>query len=196
MLKVAITGNIGTGKSTVCRIFESLGIKVYYADPEARKFYQHDAVRNAVKKLFGSKVYDQNGQLITSELAGLVFGDDTRLRQLNAIIHPLVLEDFLAWAAGHENEKYILYESALLFESGFYRHFDQSILVTSPAELAMKRVMERDGLTADEFMTRRARQMPQEEKIPMADHIIANSEDRLLIPQVIALHDKFVLLTS
>jgi len=196
MRKVAITGNIGTGKSTVCRIFESLGIQVYYADPEARKFYQRDAVRDAVKQLFGSHVFDENGQLITSNLAGLVFGDDTKLRQLNAIIHPLVLEDFLAWADGHASEKYILYESALLFESGFYRHFDQCIIVTTPEKLAMKRVMERDGLTADEFMTRRARQMPQEEKIPMADHIIENNEGRLLIPQVISLHDKFVLQRS
>lgn len=196
MLKVAITGNIGTGKSTVCKIFESLGIHVYYADPEARKFYQRDAVRDAVKQLFGSQVFDKKGQLITAELARLAFADDARLRQLNAIIHPLVLDDFIAWANSHNNEPYIIYESALLFESGFYRHFDQCILVAAPVELAMKRVMKRDGLTEAEFMMRQARQMSQEEKTHLADHVIENNESRLLIPQVIALHDQFALRTS
>jgi dephospho-CoA kinase len=141
--------------------------------------------------LFGSKVFDQNDQLITSALARLAFSDETRLRQLNAIIHPLVLEDFLAWAGSHASETYILYESALLFESGFYRHFDHCILVSAPDEVAMKRVIERDGITEDEFMTRRARQMPEQEKIHLADHVIDNDGDRLLIPQVIALHHQF-----
>ena len=108
MLKVAITGNIGSGKSTVCKIFESLGIRVYYADPEARKFYQLDTVKEAVKQLFGDDVFDQDNLLIPSKLAELAFNDDTKLKQLNAIIHPLVLDDVLRWSDAAENEAYIL----------------------------------------------------------------------------------------
>jgi len=192
MLKIAITGNIGSGKSTVCRIFESLGTRVYYADPEARKFYQRDTVKEAVKNRFGDNVFDQDNLLIPSKLAELAFNDDKKLKQLNAIIHPLVLDDFLAWADEPKNESYILYESALLFESGFYRHFDHSILVTAPVKIAMKRVMNRDGMLKEEFMKRLERQMPDEEKIPLADHVIHNDESLPLIPKVIALHDQIM----
>jgi len=145
MLRIAITGNIGSGKTTICRIFESLGTKVYYADREAKKFYQRESVRVAVMKLFGDDIYDHKNELIPEKLAEKAFSNEGMLKQLNAIIHPLVLDDFLNWAEEHKHEKYILYESALLFESGFVEHFDTSILVTVPPELAMQRVITRDG---------------------------------------------------
>jgi len=190
MLKVAITGNIGTGKTTVCKVFESLGIDVYYADPEARKFYRDKQVIKSVRQLFGNSIFDEQGLLIPSELASLVFNDPIKLRQLNAIIHPLVLEDFLQWADQRKDAKYILYESALLFESGFYRHFDRSIVVTAPLAQAKMRVIMRDDISEHDFESRRSKQMPQEEKIKLADIVLENDEKSPLIPRVIALHQE------
>ncbi|NQT76423.1 MAG: dephospho-CoA kinase [Bacteroidetes bacterium] len=189
MMKVAITGNIGTGKSTVCRIFESLGVQVYYADKKAKKFYLYPEVIRSVKQLFGNSVFDHEDKLIRSELAMIVFNDPVKLKQLNAIIHPLVLEDVFLWADKHAEQKYILYESALLFESGFVKHFDKSILVTAPAGLSMQRVLERDHITKAEFLARVKNQMDQSEKEKLADFIIPNDEKEALIPRVILMHE-------
>lgn len=188
MLRIAITGNIGTGKSTVCKVFESLGINVYYADKEARKFYRNKDVIMAVKQLFGEEVFDKDDILNTSALASLVFGNPEKLQQLNAIIHPLVLDGFLQWADQQSEAKYILYESALLFESGFYKHFDKSILVTAPASLAKSRVLSRDGLSEEEFDARKSRQIPQNELIKKADLILENDEKSPLIPRILEIH--------
>ncbi len=193
MLKIAITGNIGTGKSTVCKIFESLGIEVYYADPEARKFYRDKDVINSVRQLFGSSIFDAEDNLKPSELAAVVFKDPVKLGQLNSIIHPLVLEDFLQWTDQRTDAKYILYESALLFESGFFKHFDKSIVVTAPRALARSRVVSKGLITAQDFEARNARQMPQEEKANMADIIIENDEKSPLIPRIMTLHNSFCL---
>jgi dephospho-CoA kinase len=188
MLKVGITGNIGSGKTTVCKVFETLGISVYYADKEAKKLYRIPKVIEAVKQAFGNHVFDEDNQLIPSSLAKIVFNDTSSLKTLNSIIHPLVLDDLLAWAEKYENESYILYESALLFESGFARHFDKRILVTAPLELMQKRVMHRDHISKEEFMSRANNQMPASEKEVLSDYIINNSEEEALIPQVVNSH--------
>lgn len=192
MLKAGITGNIGSGKTTVCKIFESLGIPVYYADPEARKFYRKPEVIRQVKELFGQEVFDEKNHLRNNVLAGIVFNDPSKLARLNAILHPLVLEDFLQWAHARENEDYLLYESALLFESGFHKHFNLSILVHAPEKLACKRVMDRDGITRTEFYERFSRQMPADKKIPQADFIIENDEATPLIPKAIDIHKQIL----
>lgn len=188
MLKIGITGNIGTGKTTVCKIFESLGIAVYYADTEAKKFYKYPDVIMAVKKKFGAAVFDEHEILIPEKLAKIVFQDAEKLMQLNAIIHPRVLDDLLSWAENNREHKYLLYESALLFESGFAKHFDKSILVTAPTELTRIRVMKRDHLNESDFQARAANQLPQKEKEAFADYIINNNEGSALIPQVIHIH--------
>ena len=141
MIRLAVTGNIGSGKTTICKIFESLDIAVYYADIEAKKLYARKDVIASVKELFGEHIFNSENKLRSSDLAEIVFNDPGKLKQLNNVIHPLVLDDFLAWAKEHHDDKYIIYESALLFESGFFRHFDRSILVISPQALAMSRVM-------------------------------------------------------
>lgn len=188
MLKVGITGNIGSGKTTVCKVFETLGISVYYADKEAKKLYRIPRVIEAVKKAFGNDVFNKDDQLIPSNLAKIVFDDPSSLKTLNSIIHPLVLDDMLAWAERHKNERYILYESALLFESSFAKHFDKSILVTAPHELAQKRVMHRDHISKEEFMSRANNQMPASEKEVLSDYIINNNGEEALIPQVVRSH--------
>ena len=124
-------------------------------------------------------------------LAGLVFGNPDKLKQLNAIIHPLVLDDYLQWADQQSDAKYILYESALLFESGFYKHFDKSILVSAPTSLAKSRVLSRDGLSEKEFDARKSRQMPQDELIEKADIILENDEKSPLIPRILEIHKLF-----
>jgi len=192
MLKVAITGNIGTGKTTVCKVFESLGINVYYADKEAKKFYTYPEVIRSVKDLFGESVFDASSKLQTAVLAKLAFKDPEKLEELNAIIHPLVLEDFFQWSDRHAAEPYLLYESALLFESGFIRHFDLSILVTAPVELALSRVMERDKISKADFLSRAENQMQEDDKKGRADYIIRNDESLPLIPQVIDIHNSII----
>lgn len=189
MKRIAVTGNIGSGKSTVCRIFESLGIQVYYADREAKKFYNEAHVVKAVKALFGDDAYGPGNQLQSRILAQRAFQDQKKLRKLNNIIHPLVLEDYMAWASSRSDNKYTLYESALLFESGFYRHFHKSILVTAPVGLACARVIARDGITKAEFDDRLATQWDEQKKSEMADHLVINDLQNPLIPQVIALHN-------
>lgn len=188
MLKVAITGNIGTGKTSVCKIFESLGIKVYYADKEAKLLYKRPEVIEQVIELFGKDVFDSGKNLITGRLAALVFNDQKKLKQLNNIIHPLVLEDYLSWTSKHGDKGYTLYESALLFESGFIDHFDKNILIISPYELTMKRVMERDGISKEEFTSRADKQIHESQKITRSDFIIHNDGSKALIPQVISIH--------
>lgn len=193
MKKIAITGNIGSGKTTVCKVFESLGIRIYYADREARKFYQSEDVIQAVKSLFGNDVFTADDQLIAPLLAERAFADPAMLNKLNGIIHPLVLDDFRQWAAKNTADQYILYESALLFESGFYKHFDISILVTAPLALARKRVMKRDGIRQQDFDARLNAQWDEEKKKPLADHIIANDEQSPLIPRLLDLHRLFTV---
>lgn len=192
MLKIGITGNIGTGKTTVCKIFESLGVNVYYADKEAKKFYSFPEVIRSVKKLFGDSVFDTSSKLQADALAKIVFNDPARLKELNAIIHPLVLEDFFRWSDQHAGEPYILYESALLFESGFIKHFDKSILVTAPVELAMSRVMKRDKFSKEDFQARLKNQMSEMEKEKHADYIILNNESLPLIPRIIDIHHSII----
>lgn len=195
MLKIGITGNIGTGKTTICKVFETLGIAVYYADAEAKKFYRDPKVILAVKEEFGETVFDESGVLIPGKLAELVFPDPEQLNKLNNIIHPRVLDDLLLWADQNHNSKYLLYESALLFESGFAKHFDKSILVTAPATLARKRVMQRDQMSEADFMARAANQLPQDEKKQLADFIINNDGDTAVIPQLMNIH-QFLLKSS
>lgn len=191
MIKVAVTGNIGSGKTTVCRIFESLGVAVYYADKEAKKLYSNNEVIKKVRDLFGSEVFNKDEKLEHSKLAEVVFSDSELLKQLNQIIHPLVLEDFFAWVNTQGKAKYIVYESALLYESGFNEYFDRSILVSAPTHLAMSRVMKRENTSQQDFEKRSSHQLPEKEKQELADHTIRNDETIALIPQVIELHREF-----
>ena len=191
MNKVAVTGNIGSGKSTVCKIFESLGIKVYYADSEAKKFYRDLDVISSVKEVFGKDIFDEHGIISHARLATIVFNNEKLLKKLNSIIHPLVLKDFQTWAGEKGSEDYIVYESALLFESGFNKYFDHSILVTAPPEIAMNRVMARDNTSRSDFEARLSRQMSESEKQALARHIIINDGTTAIIPQIMVLHKLF-----
>jgi len=189
MLKIGITGGIGSGKSTVCGIFETLGVPVYYADTRAKQLMQQDpALIAALQKHFGAAVFSANGQLDRAYLSGLVFGDAEKVALLNSLVHPVVAADSEAWMAMHHKEPYVLKEAALLFESGSYRALDAIICVTAPLALRLKRVMERDGTSREAVLARIHHQWPQEEKDALADYLIVNDGTQLLLPQVLNIH--------
>ena len=197
MLKVGITGNIGSGKTTVCKIFEVLGIPVFYADDEAKKVMVNDVVLIAgIKKAFGDESYFADGTLNRKHIAGIVFNNSARLLKLNALVHPATFRAFDSWVANMKADvPYVMKEAALLFESSSYKMCDKTIMVTAPLDLRINRVMQRDGLSRDEIESRNARQFSEEKKIHLADFVIRNDDTELVIPQVLELHKQFLTLS-
>lgn len=190
MLKIGLTGGIGSGKSTVAKIFEVLGVPVYYADDAAKELMNTDPqIKEAIKKIFGADAY-QAEKLNRSYLASIVFADEKKLETLNALIHPATINASNAWME-KQSAPYIIKEAALLFESDAYKYLDAVIGVSSPLPQRIKRVMERDNTSEDEILKRINRQMNEEEKLKRCQFIIHNDESTLLIPQVIELDKKF-----
>jgi dephospho-CoA kinase len=192
MLKIGITGNIGGGKTTVSKIFEVLGVPVFYADDAAKKVMVEDPILiDALKEAFGVEAYFNDGTLNRKHIASIVFNDEAQLAKLNAITHPAVFRAFDTWVGQVKIAPYVIKEAALLFESTSYKMCDYSVMVTAPLELRIARVMQRDGFTRAEVESRNARQFSEEKKIGLADHVIRNDDTELVIPQVLELHEKF-----
>ncbi len=190
MIKVGITGGIGSGKTTVCKLFELLGIAVYYSDDEAKKILNHDpTVKSELLNLFGTTILNEFDQIDRKKIAAIVFSDTTKLVKLNAIVHPAVATHFEDWCK-KQSSSYILKEAAILFESGANKQVDKTIVVTAPVELKLLRVMARDKTTEAEVLKRMANQLPDEEKIKLSDFVINNDEQNLLIPQVLLVHNQ------
>ncbi len=188
MLRVGITGGIGSGKTTVCHIFEVLGVPVYYADDRAKHLMQHnDSLVSALKEAFGEEIYKE-GILDRPLLASKVFNDKDRLAKLNSLVHPAVAHDALKWQQANLHAPYTLKEAALLFEAGSYKALDKTIVVTAPLEIRVKRVMARDNATEEQVLARIANQWPEEEKVKLADFVITNDGMAALIPQVLHVH--------
>ncbi|TSJ40564.1 dephospho-CoA kinase [Mucilaginibacter corticis] len=197
MLKIGITGNIGSGKTTVSQMFRVLGIPVFYADIEAKNIMTTDPVLVAnMKKAFGDEAYFTDGSLNRKYIANIVFNDDEQLAKLNSLTHPAVFRAFDTWVAGIENVPYVIKEAALLFESTSYKMCDYSLLVTAPLDLRIARVTKRDHITRAEVEAREAKQFTEAKKRELADYIIENGETQLLIPQVLKLHDAFLQLAA
>jgi dephospho-CoA kinase len=197
MLKIGITGNIGSGKTTVSKMFEVLGIPVFYADTAAKGIMINDPVLIAdIKRTFGSEAYFADGSLNRKHIANIVFNDDKELAKLNALTHPAVFKAFDAWVAGIKNTPYVIKEAALLFESTSYKMCDYSILVTAPLDMRIARVTKRDKITRAEVEAREAKQFTEAKKRDLADYVIENNESRLLIPQVLDLHEQFLQLAT
>ena len=191
MLKIGVTGNIGGGKTTVSRVFEVLGIPVFYADDAAKKVMVEDPVLiEALKTAFGAGSYFGDGALNRKHIASIVFNNEAELAKLNSIVHPAVFRAFDAWVAQIKDAPYVMKEAALLFESTSYKMCDLSIMVTAPLELRIKRVMQRDHLTREEIESRESKQFSEEKKSTLADFIIVNDDVQLVIPQVLELHLK------
>ena len=187
MLQVALTGNIGSGKSTVSRIFGSLGIPVFVADVEAKKLYGREEVKDRVKVLFGKDIYNQAGVLDKKKLAQIIFHDASALRKINELIHPLTLESYLSWLKDKQQYPYTLHESAILFENKLDHHFDKVINVSAPYEIRLERVKARENEVDQRVIERMQNQMTDEQKNRMAHFVINNDGKQFLIPQVIEL---------
>ncbi|MEZ2440639.1 dephospho-CoA kinase [Chitinophaga sp. RCC_12] len=196
MLKIGITGGIGSGKSTVSRIFELLGVPVYYADDRAKDIMVRDPELAAqVKHHFGEEMYDAHGALNRKLLGNIVFNDKDKLALLNSLVHPATIRDSDNWAQ-QQHTPYVLKEAALLFETESFHHLDQVIAVFAPQPLRIHRVMKRDNVTRNEVLARMYKQIDETIKMRLSDHVIYNDEQHMVIPQVLDLHKKFLELAT
>ena len=195
MLRIGITGGIGSGKSTVSRIFEVLGIPVYYADDAAKRLMQEDPeLREELIREFGPETYT-NGQLNRPWLASIVFNNKEKLELLNSLVHPATIRDGERWAI-QQSAPYSLKEAALMFESGSQQYLDYVIGVSAPTALRIQRAMRRDNITREEVLARMNKQIQENIKMRLVDYVIINDEQQALIPQVISLHEKFIALSN
>ena len=195
MLKVGLTGGIGSGKSTVARIFETLGVPVFYADDETKRLMNEDQeIRQKLVRHFGPETYNEQG-LDRAYMASVVFNNIEKLELLNSITHPATIEHAGKWMA-QQNSPYIIKEAALIFESGSHQQLDKVIGVYAPRELRIMRVVRRDKVTADEVLKRLDRQMNEEEKMKLCDFVLQNDEKQQLVPQVLKLHEELLQLSK
>lgn len=192
MLKVGITGNIGSGKTLVCKMFETLGVPVFYADRVARNLYDEPEVKVLVTKAFGPGVYGPGQKLMPKKLATLIFNDKNALLTINNIIHSRVLEQYLQWLDGHSEKIYTLHEAAILFENKLQDQFDFIINVSAPEQLRLKRVMKRDRLSEAAVLERMKSQWPDVKKNQLSDFVISNGGQQFLIPQVFEIHNQLM----
>lgn len=196
-LKIGITGNIGSGKTTISHLFGILGIPVFNSDDQAKAVMTTDQeLISGIKAAFGDEAYLHNGALDRKYIAGIVFNDQAALNKLNGLVHPAVFRAFDAWVSAHHNAPYVMKEAAILFESGSYKDCDHTILVTAPTEVRLQRVARRDGISLDEAAARNARQMPEGEKRKLATFEVVNDNTELVIPQVLKLHQHFLELAA
>ncbi|HRO41436.1 MAG TPA: dephospho-CoA kinase [Flavipsychrobacter sp.] len=192
MLKVGITGGIGSGKTTVCQVFETLGIPVFYADLAGRFLMENDDfVKHEIGKLLGEDVY-QNGILNREKVASLVFKTPTLLQDLNAIVHPAVIKYGQEWME-KQTTPYALKEAAIFFESGSYKEMDVMIGVYAPRKTRILRVMERDKVPQEKVLERMSYQMSEEEKMNRCDFVITNDDMQAVLPQVLKVHGELLL---
>jgi dephospho-CoA kinase len=195
MLKVGLTGGIGSGKSTVARIFETLGIPAYYADDAAKRLMNEDSnLRQAIIKHFGEQAY-RGEELDRNYIASHVFRDKEKLKILNSLTHPVTIRDADEWMK-KQITPYAVKEAALIFESGSEKKLDYVIGVSAPEELRISRAMKRDDINLDKVKERMAGQLNEEEKMARCDFLIYNDEIQPLIPQVIKLHEHLKSLAS
>jgi dephospho-CoA kinase len=183
-ISVGITGGIGSGKSYICQTLEAMGYPVFYSDEQAKDIISNnpEAIA-AITEIFGDEAY-LNGKLNKIYLAEKIFGDPSLREKMNAVVHPLVRQHFLVWAS-KTHSPIVFNEAAILFETGAYKNFDFVILVFSPEDLRLKRVMRRDGVSKEEVKARINAQWPDDKKIPLASFTINNDEKEPLLPQIV-----------
>ena len=186
MKKIGLTGGIGVGKTFVAKLFYQMGIPVFNADIEARKcMVEDDKLMTAVQLAFGKNIY-VNGILQKEELAKIVFNNEVALAKLNALVHPVVKKKFEDWCKG-KTAKIVIKEAAILFESGANLGLDAVICVSATETLRIARVQKRDESSVEDIKSRMNKQMPQAEKEKLADFVIVNNGEKLLLPQLIKL---------
>ena len=175
-LKVALTGNIGSGKSYVCSLFREMGIPVFDSDTEAKRLYDRPEIREAITARFGESMYHEDGSLDRRKMASLVFSDPCALGFVEATLYPALNTWFAEWA-DQQDSPFVIYESALIFEKHLESMFDAVIVVAASESIRIRRVMSRDRCTEDQVRARMAMQLPQSEKLTKADYVIIHEED-------------------
>lgn len=190
IVKIGITGGIGSGKTTVCQVFKIIGVPVFEADIVAGKLINSDSfIKNELIQRYGTDIYNTDRKINREKLAGIIFNNDTELEKVNSIIHPAVRKEFINWMK-NQNTGYVIHEAAILFESGFYKMMDFTILVTAPEVMRIDRVMRRNGLPRESIISRMAKQWPDDEKRKLATLELVNDNKNLLIPQIIEIDKK------
>ena len=189
-LAIGITGGIGSGKSTVCELFKILGIPVFEADLASKKLINTNSeIKNGLIQLFGSNIYNTDKTINRKMLANLIFNDNLLLEQVNELIHPVVRTEYLNWLK-QQNTAYIIHEAAILFESGFYKMMDYTILVTAPEEIRIERVIKRDNALPEIVRRRMEKQWLDEEKLKLASIELINDNKNLIIPKILEIDNK------
>jgi len=188
MIKVGLTGNMGSGKSIVARVFQCLGVPVFYADIEAKKLLFDPQVIDQLQDLFGKEIMFDDYIVDRKKLADVVFNDPHALAKLNNLIHPLLQNEYEHWCLSYKNQPYVIQEAAILFESGWDKNVQQIICVTAPQELAIKRAAKRDMLNPEQVSRRLEHQWDQEKKASRSHFVLINDESRLLLPQILDIH--------
>ncbi|NOU58951.1 dephospho-CoA kinase [Marinifilum caeruleilacunae] len=195
MIKIGLTGGIGTGKSIVAEVFKLIKIPVYVSDLEAKRLMvESDEIRSRLISRFGKEVYHENGALNRKFLADIIFNEPGALQDVNGIVHPVVRSDFQNWSE-RQQAPYVIQESAILFDTGLYKNFDKIICVTANEELRIQRVMDRDGVDRNAVMERMKNQLDEKIKIKKADYVIHNNTD-LILPQIIRIHEQILALNK
>jgi len=195
MLKVGLTGGIGAGKSTVAHIFEVLGIPVYHADQEAKRLMQtNPTLIEKIKIAFSEKAYVE-GILDRQYLSSRVFNNKQQLELLNSIVHPFTIQDGLEWMK-KQHSPYAIKEAALIFESGSQGEFDVIIGVFAPPAMRIHRTIQRDQVEREKVLNRMEKQLDENIKMKLCDHVLINNEQTLLVPPVIALHEQLIKLST
>ncbi|HSO85515.1 MAG TPA: dephospho-CoA kinase [Draconibacterium sp.] len=189
-LSIGITGGIGSGKSIVCKIFKIIGIPVFEADVIAKTLINSNTeIRNGLIQLFGKTIYDSDNKINRRMLANLIFNDDLLMEKINQLIHPVVRFEFTNWLK-QQNSVYVIHEAAILFESGFYKMMDYTILVSAPEEMRIERAVRRDNIQPEQVRLRMSKQWPDEEKRKLAGFELVNDNKNLLIPQILEIDNK------
>lgn len=181
---VGLTGGIGSGKTTLAKLFEVMGCAIYNSDDRAKEIYFEPGVRQQVIELLGQEAYKSEREINKPLISSRIFSDTKLLQKLNSIIHPAVKTDFIRFTNQYAANKIIIKESAILFETGIYKDLEKTILVTAPLDLKLKRVMHRNAVTREEVEKRMSAQWSDEQKIVLADFVITNDDQQALIPQV------------
>ena len=196
MLKIGLTGGIGSGKTYISGVFRELGIPVYNADAEAKRIMENDpAVGRLVQSLLGQESYIE-GKLNRKYVSQVVFSDKKKLERLSSIVHPAVRQDFNKWALDHSDQPYVIKEAAILFEAGGAEEMDHIIFVKANTETRIARVVERDQVSEKMVRDRIGNQMDDIEKEKLADFIINNEIGSMILPQIVDLHNVFLKTNS
>lgn len=191
MIVVGLTGGIGSGKSTIAKVFRALGVPVFESDAEAKHILNREDVVQHISDTFGEWLIN-SGRVDRAKLAGLVFGDKQELAKLNAIIHPAVRKQFLAWIDANSNSPYVINEAAILFESGLAEMTRFTINVSAPVEERIKRVISRDALTREEVISRINNQMSDEQRSALSTWTIVNDGLEAVLPQVLQISNEIM----